>query len=326
MDSQSGVVSTRMILDTPTYAGLALLVPTRNAAKSGLWEQWLQAVQDQTIQPEWRLVADSHSSDETIVKARSAGWETVQVINFNHGRTRNVMAQYYPEAEILVFLTQDAIFAEKESLARLLEPFQDPQVAAVTARQLPRPGAGLLEAQARLFNYPACSRITEQADIARLGIKAAFVSNSCCAWRTSALAQIGWFPDTLMGEDTLAGARLLEAGWKLAYAAEATVWHSHAFTIKEEARRYFDIGVAHADHRDYLQQLGGPEGEGLRFLRDQLRFLRQRRPVAIPLALLRIGAKYTAYRLGRHYRKLPLALCTRLSGQPQYWLTQRNSI
>jgi len=325
MDPERSLVAARMTPAGFAPSDIALLVPTRNAARSGFWTDFLQAVARQTLQTPQRLVADSDSRDETVAMAQAAGWDTVPVWGFNHGTTRNHMARHYPKAQILVFLTQDAVFAEPDSLEKLLRPLQDPRVAAVTARQLPRPGAGLLEAQARRFNYPETSRSTEQKDIARLGIKAAFVSNSCCAWRREALEAIGGFPETLMGEDTLAGARLLERGWKLAYAANATVFHSHAFTLVAESRRYFDIGVAHADFSDYLRQLGSPEREGLRFVRDQLRVLGRERPVEIPAALLRIASKYTTYRLGRHYRRLPHALCRYLSGQPHYWTTSRTS-
>lgn len=300
---------------------VALLVPTYNAARTGFWEDFLLAVEQQTIQPSQKLVADSGSGDETVAMARDAGWGILPVTNFNHGGTRNRMLQQFPDAEILVFLTQDAVLAEIWSLEKLLKPFQDPQVAAVTARQLPRLGAGLLEAHARHFNYPETSRITEQKDISRLGIKAAFVSNSCCAWRRTALEDVGGFPETLMGEDTLTGARLLERGWKLVYAADAPVIHSHAFTIAAESRRYFDIGVAHADYVDYLRQLGNPEREGLRFLRNQLRLLYRKQPGGIPAALLRLASKYLTYRLGRQYRKLPRCLCRHLSSQPRYWNT-----
>jgi len=44
------------------------------------------------------------------------------------------------------------------------------------------------------------------------------------------LEEIGWFREKLiMGEDTFAGARMLLAGYKIAYVADAQVYHSHNY-------------------------------------------------------------------------------------------------
>lgn len=322
MDPEYGLVPARMTPVPLHRSEVALLIPTRNAVRAGFWKAWIAAVRSQSVQPGCVIVADSRSQDETVALAQAQGWPVLPVTHFNHGRTRNQLIGQCPKAAILVFMTQDAILAEPDSLRKLLEPFADHRVAAVTARQLARPGADFFETQARRFNYPEQSRITLKSDIAELGIKAAFVSNSCCAWRRSALEEIGYFPEALTGEDTLAGFRLLEAGWKLVYNAQALVIHSHNFTITAEARRYFDIGVTHAQHQDYLQRLGPPEKEGTRFLRHQLAGLWKTQPWATPKALLRIFAKYGAYRLGRQYQRLPCRIRPHLSSQPNYWTTK----
>lgn len=37
-------------------------------------------------------------------------------------------------------------------------------------------------------------------------------------------------------------ARMIQAGYKIAYCAEASVRHSHNYTPKQEFQRYFDTG------------------------------------------------------------------------------------
>ena len=89
--------------------------------------------------------------------------------------------------------------------------------------------------------------------ISSIGIKAAFLSNSFAAYRRSALESVGGFPsDTIFGEDTFAAAKMLLNGWKIAYSAEATVYHSHNLTFIEEFRRYFDIGVFHSREKWFM--------------------------------------------------------------------------
>ena len=127
-----------------------------------------------------------------------------------------------PWAEIVVYLTQDAVLATRVSLDLLLSAFSDEHVAAAYGRQLPRPGAGPIEAHARLFNYPAQSEVRDYESRHKLGIKAAFLSNSYSAYRTRALREVGGFPsDAIMAEDAIVAGKMLLAGWKTAYIAGA---------------------------------------------------------------------------------------------------------
>ena len=74
----------------------------------------------------------------------------------------------------------------------------------------------------------------------------------------------------IMAEDSLAAAKLLLAGWRIAYVAEAMVNHSHSFSIGEEFRRYFDIGVYHNRESWLTGNFGKPGGEGKRFVLSEL--------------------------------------------------------
>ncbi len=182
--------------------------------------------------------------------------------SFNHGRTRQLAADLCPEADIIIYMTQDAILASPDSVKNILTGFNDEKVGAVCGRQLPYPDASPIAAHARLFNYPAVSSVKSKDDIKRIGIKAAFLSNSFAAYRRTALMDVGGFPSNIIfGEDTYVAARMLLAGWKVAYAAEATCYHSHNYRIVEEFRRYFDIGIFHSQEKWFISLLGKAEGE-----------------------------------------------------------------
>ncbi len=74
------------------------------------------------------------------------------------------------------------------------------------------------------LNYPAGEAVTirSQDDVRRLGIKAAFCSNSFAAYRRSAMEQIGFFSvNTLFAEDSIAAAKLLQRGWSVGYVPQA---------------------------------------------------------------------------------------------------------
>jgi rhamnosyltransferase len=122
-----------------------------------------------------------------------------------------------------------------------------------------------------------------------------------------------------MSEDSMVATKILLKGWKIAYCAEATCYHSHNYTPFKEFQRYFDIGVFHAREAWYMRTLGGAEGEGKRFVRSELRYLRRYAPALIPAALMRSGLKFLGYRLGRLEHSLPRGIKFVLSMNRGFW-------
>jgi rhamnosyltransferase len=300
---------------------LGLIVPTLDAGAR--WPQWLEALSRQTRRPDLLLAIDSSSGDGTAERARAAGFK-VHVIprsDFNHGGTRQWGLGLMPDADIVLFLTQDALLADDHAIERLVAAFADPQVGAAYGRQLPHRDAGPIGSHARLFNYPAESRVRSLDDRHELGIKTAFLSNSFAAYRRSALIEVGGFPrNTIMNEDSFVAGRMLLAGWKIAYRADAAVHHSHDYDFAAEFRRYFDIGVFHARSPWMMEWFGGADGEGLRFLLSELRYLGRQAPWLLPSALLRTGLKWLGFKLGRRlHQGLPLWLKKRCSLHAAYW-------
>lgn len=301
---------------------VGLIVPTLNAGK--LWEAWLIAFAQQTLKPDVLLVIDSSSSDDTAALARAHGFD-VQVIPksaFNHGATRQSGVNGLPDTDIIVFLTQDALLANPYAIEWLLDVFvDDDQVGAAYGRQLPHRNAGPIAAHARLFNYPAECRLRALPDRARFGIKTAFISNSFAAYRRNALMQVGGFPvDTIMNEDTYVAGKMLLSGWKIAYCADAQVFHSHDYGFVEEFKRYFDIGVFHNQSPWLQETFGGASGEGLRFVISEQRYLIRHAPWLIPSALLRTALKWLGYKLGTLHSGLPKTVRRCFSMHKTYWL------
>src|SRR5947209_3063865 len=280
----------------PCELTFKVVVPTLNAGTD--FRDFCEALRS-AVDPSRVIVIDSESSDDTPRTARAAGF-TVHSISrkdFNHGATRQLAVTLAPLTDITVFLTQDAFLADERAITLLLHPFRDPKVAAVYGRQLPQATANGIEAHARLFNYPPVSHCRSLSDRSRLGVKAAFFSNAFGAYRASALNAIGGFRDDLiLGEDTVACAELLLAGFEVAYAADACVIHSHPYSLAQEFKRYFDIGVLHRRQQHLFSQFGTVEGEGGRFVHSELAYLSRTAPATIPSAVLRNLTKLLAFR------------------------------
>ncbi len=298
----------------------ALALPTLNAGDNFL--EWLDALKRQTVLPGKLLLIDSASDDRTVEYAKEAGFEIIGIdrADFNHGGTRQMAVDRLDSYELILFMTQDAKFASSDSLELLLKAMDDERVGAAYGRQLPRKESSPIEAHARLFNYPEFSHVRDRDDISRFGIKTSFMSNSFAVWRRAALLDIGGFPDHLIqNEDAWAASRLIQTGWKIAYCSAATVYHSHGYSLMQEFRRYFDIGVFHADQSWIRESFGEAGGEGARFVRSEIKHLLRNRPMLIPSAVVRTGLKLIGYKLGNNYARLPGRLRGWLSSNKQYW-------
>lgn len=269
------------------------------------------------------IVVDSGSTDGSVAQWRQSEaveLYTIEPQAFDHGGTRNWALQWVKH-ELVVLMTQDALPVESEDLIRLCQVFDNPAVGAAYARQLPRPETAFFGRHLRLFNYPKTSYVRDQSDIEHYGLKAAFLSNSCCAYRLQDLLHVGGFPERLiLGEDMVVGARLLKAGRLLAYVAEAQVWHAHDYSVWQECRRYFDIGAMHAHQPWLLVEFGSPEGEGWRFVRSEWKMVAQQHQWWLwPVSLARNALKLLGYRLGRLHQYWPLWVNRHLSMHRDWW-------
>lgn len=298
---------------------VALVLPALNAAP--YVRDMARALRAQRLRPERVIVVDSSSTDGSRADWLAAGCEVVRIDrrDFDHGGTRNLGARLAGDADILVFMTQDAIPADESWLEELCAPLLSGEAVAAYARQLPRPEASPLETFARTFNYPPEPALKTRDDVARLGIKAYFFSNVCSAVKRDAFWAVGGFPERIiLNEDMVLAARLMAEGGTVAYAASARVYHSHDYTLKQQFKRNFDIGASWAEVPE-LQGLA-VVGEGLRFVRGQLGYVVARgRPELAPYAVLEAATKFAALRLGERHRLLPPALRRTLSMHAYHW-------
>lgn len=297
-----------------------LSIPTLNAAFR--LSDVLQAVASQAVRPAFLIVIDSSSDDDTADIARAAGAEVIVIprSEFDHGATRQLAVDRLGDVPLVVFLTQDAIPADKHAFERIVGAFEDETVAAAYGRQLPRANARAVECHARLFNYPEASCVKSLGDAKRLGIKTPFLSNSFAAYRVSALRAVGGFPKcTLFGEDMYVAAKLLLAGHRIAYVADALVRHSHDYSVTEEFRRYFDVGAFHAQNTWIEAKFGRARREGLAYALSELRYAGKNAPAAVPGVLLRDAVRLLGMQLGKRERLLPKPLKRKLSMNPRFW-------
>ncbi len=237
----------------------ALIILTHNAGER--WKETLGALDAQTLQPDHKLIIDSGSTDDTCAQAEEHAFELLRIPKekFDHGQTRQLGAEQFPEADLLIYMTQDVILTGNKSLEILINGFKNPSVSASYGRQIPCLDATGGEKVMRAYNYPETSTLKTEDDIPEMGLHTPFCSNSFAAYRKADLLKIGGFPKTDFGEDMLVAAKLILNGNAIFYNAEATVIHSHSDTLKTAFQRGRSIGEMHKQNPWLLNAFGAAE-------------------------------------------------------------------
>ncbi len=246
---------------------ISVIIPTLNGAEYIV--NLIDKFNSQTIRPDEIVVVDSESDDNTVELCRN--YDNVRVIeilrkDFNHGGTRD-MALRTCNSDFVLFTTQDAVPNNEFYIENLLKPFEDDNVAIASGRQIAREDAWQMEKLVREFNYPAESHVRSKADLAKYGIKTYFFSDVCSAYRKDIYEQLGGFENPVKtNEDMFFAAKVIENGYKVAYAADAEVIHSHNFTLKEQYNRNVTIGAELERHKELLNGVSA-DAEGMKLVK-----------------------------------------------------------
>lgn len=238
---------------------------------------------------------------------------------FDHGKTRHI-GVCKSDADIFVMMTQDAVPADEYLLERLIQNLKG-DVAVAYGRQLPKEDCSPEERFSRKFNYSDKSRVKSQADLNELGIKTFFCSNVCAAYRRDIYEELGGFVRrAIFNEDMIYASKVIRKGYKIAYEAEAEVYHSHNYTNMQQLRRNFDLGVSQAEHPEVFKDVPS-ESEGMKLVKETTKHLKENQMKRrIPHFYMQCACKYAGYLLGKNYQKLPRKMVLWLTSSKEYWV------
>lgn len=238
--------------------------------------------------------------------------------DFDHGNTRREGIAK-SKADIFVMMTMDAVPADDRLIENLIRPLSDDKVAASYARQLPKEGASRREQITREFNYPDVSVLKSSKDYDRLGIKTFFCSNVCCAYSRRIYDKLGGFVTrAIFNEDMIYAGQAVKQGYMISYTAKAVVYHSHDYGAIEQFRRNVDLGISQADHPEVFDGFRS-ETEGVRMVKMVItKLIKGGRWYEVVPYVWISAWKLMGYRMGKSYKKLPLALVKACSTNPDY--------
>ena len=258
------------------------------------------------------------------------------------GRKHTAETRKYSANRLLMFMADkptpmdkwDELFVQDyetwlktQGLSASTTAFYLSQLCAFYARQLPREDCAPVECYTREFNYPAQSRIKSAEDLKTLGIKTFFCSNVCAAYRRDIYEELGGFvKHTIFNEDMIYAAKAVEAGYAIAYAADARVVHSHNYTNGQQFHRNFDLGVSQAEHPEVFAAYPS-ESEGKRMVKDVTAYLRDHHMSGrLPHFYIQCACKYAGYLLGKNYRRLPGKWVLAFTSNKEYWKQNRKDV
>ncbi|MCR5023080.1 MAG: glycosyltransferase [Lachnospiraceae bacterium] len=254
-----------------------------------------------------------------IKKNPSAEIHNISRKEFDHAGTRNKAARY-SDAEFLIFMTQDAVPADTHLISNLLKPMEDVSVAVSYGRQLPGKDAGIIERYNRDFNYPDKDRLKTASDIPELGIKTIFCSDVCACYRRSFFDERGGFSEpAIFNEDMVFAYGAIKAGMGIYYSSGAKVVHSHEYTVKQQFKRNFDLGVSQAVHSEVFGNMKS-EGEGKKLVKGCIKkLLSDHSAHLIPGFIVHCAARFLGYKLGRNYEHLSRRMIMMCTNNVGYW-------
>ena len=197
----------------------------------------LNGIRAQSV-PARIVVFDNDSDDGTTEIAHQLADEVVRVPRGTYvpGRVLN-QAMGRCDGDIVVFLNSDCTPLDEHWLARLLDAMAPETVVAAFSRQLPRIGCHPLEA----LDIERCYGSGRRQRRSRHTFSMASSAVRRDVWQSAP------FDEALQySEDVHWTWQARRHGYRIAYAPESQVFHSHNYTLGQLLRRYRGEGRAEA--------------------------------------------------------------------------------
>lgn len=245
--------------------------------------------------------------------------------DFDHGGTRAYAASL-SDAEYMLFMTQDAVPDDDKLIASLLKMFDNKNVAAAYARQLPAEDATITEKIIRDFNYPDYERVQNSDTFSCYGIKTYFCSDVCAMYKKKYYDEAGGFVKrTIFNEDMIMAASLVKLGYTVMYTPQARVVHSHHYTYMEQYRRNFDLAVSQKEHPEVFEEVPS-EGEGIKMvITVAKKLVKAGKIYKIPDLMIESAFKYMGYRKGKKFEKLSNKKIMKCTMSRLYWRNKEDT-
>lgn len=237
------------------------------------------------------ILTESSDNTEDKLKNLQCNYKKISKQEFSHSLVRE-RAAFEAKGEILVFITQDIKIVDEYWLYHLTKDIITGKCEAAFSRQIGYK-EHKVERYTREINYPAEKRIVSKDDIDRLGLMTFFFSDASSSISKEIFVKLKGYDNKNLptNEDMYFAYKLIMNGYRIEYAADSKIIHSHDLSFKETLKRYGDIGKFF-DENKYLTEYSAGE-RGLTVLKYIVkRSIEDKKPLIIIDSIINFAARF----------------------------------
>ena len=243
------------------------------------------------------IVTKSNDNTTKILKSMNAMFREIEPKDFSHSLTREEELRR-SDADIVVFITQDIIIKSDLWLYNLVKPIIDGECDASYSRQIAKDNG--IEKYTRELNYPKESKVITKKDVEKLGIKAFFSSDASSAIRREVFLKLNGYDNKKIptSEDMYITYKLIMNGYKVKYCADSVIYHSHDYGVKENYKKYYDIGMFFKQN-SYLNQYNVNKSGGNMAIYVLKRALQEKNIKVLMKFLPNMASRFIGMKMGK---------------------------
>ncbi len=237
------------------------------------------------------ILTESSDSTEEKLKNLKCNYKKVSKQEFSHSLVRE-NAAFEANGKILVFITQDIKIVDEYWLYHLTKDIIDGRCEAAFSRQIGYE-EHKVERYTREINYPVEKRIVSKEDIDRLGLMTFFFSDASSAISKEIFIKLNGYDNKNLptNEDMYFAYKLIMNGYRIEYAADSKIIHSHDLSFKETLKRYEDIGRFFDENKYLTEYSAGERGfTVLKYIAK--RSIEDKKPLIIIDAIINFAARF----------------------------------
>lgn len=200
-----------MSLQTPPQ--ISLIIPVKNEAQT--IRCLLDSIKSQTLQPSEIILVDGGSADHTLDVVKGENIRNCIIVSSpgaNIAKSRNIGIQNAKNS--LIACTDAGAILDKDWLANIAKPFNNPDIDVVGGFYKPTPGSTLQRIIGALY-YPKKNKVGHD-----------FIPSArSIAFKKAVWERVGGFPEHLTkAEDTVFFLKIEESKAKIGWAPDALVY------------------------------------------------------------------------------------------------------
>lgn len=183
------------------------------------------------------IIVDSGSTDSTIDIIKNYNIKPISITRkeFNYSKALNLGIKH-GNGELIIILSAHAIPCKNDWLRKMVQNFEDENVAGVYCRQVPWPDANLIEVLRVEKTFDEKSKIFSSNEFSG----AMKFSNAASCIRRSVWEKHP-FVTMPAAEDREWSKWAVEHGYKIIYDAESKVYHCHNESCRKAAQRVIEL-------------------------------------------------------------------------------------